>query len=405
MDNTPILQATKKSSTVSSLTISEENSNSENSTDNSSNLNSSNSSKHDSIVRENSIYENHEILRNLDNFNIFERNANRPTQSVILQFDPLSKTENKEPNQDAHNLEETVENYEPWLAQNTDHMKELEQLLQGDLFLNTSQAGTYDNWSVSNDSEEPDDYMNPPTPPTRYDSLPDDIPSTPKESKTSWFTNDEVKPSSNGGSSNKQLNNPTESKKVNWLKQVNVVLKKAPDIVRGSKSKESLLQRPALVPKYVAHQKGMLYKVTNRPVEDFFGEFSARWCVLNGMSFTCYSDNTCDVSKECFQMQNILSLQILTDHKFKYKYENEELHCFEINTSGRSRGGFVYGSRSILETKVWMQRLAESLTNRFSSQILSEYTRLGWAYVREGNQILKKKVLYIITLCIIIIYS
>lgn len=67
-----------------------------------------------------------------------------------------------------------------------------------------------------------------------------------------------------------------------------------------------------------------------------------------------------------------------------FRYENDELHCFELNTSGKSRGGHVYGSRSISERRIWMQRIAESLTYRFTAKITSDYTRIGWAYIREG---------------------
>lgn len=44
----------------------------------------------------------------------------------------------------------------------------------------------------------------------------------------------------------------------------------------------------------------------------------------------------------------------------------------------------MYGSRSISERRIWMQQIAESLTHRFSAKITSDFTRIGWAYVREG---------------------
>lgn len=68
-----------------------------------------------------------------------------------------------------------------------------------------------------------------------------------------------------------------------------------------------------------------------------------------------------------------------------YRYDNEDVHCFELNTSGKSRGGHVYGSKSQTERRVWMQKLAESLTCRFGSSITSDFQRMGWTYLREGE--------------------
>lgn len=33
-----------------------------------------------------------------------------------------------------------------------------------------------------------------------------------------------------------------------------------------------------------------------------------------------------------------------------------------------------------------MQRIAETLTHKFSAKITTDYTRFGWAYIREGKQ-------------------
>ncbi|KAJ8969771.1 hypothetical protein NQ314_001608 [Rhamnusium bicolor] len=65
------------------------------------------------------------------------------------------------------------------------------------------------------------------------------------------------------------------------------------------------------------------------------------------------------------------------------RYDNDDLHCFELNTTGKSRGGHIYGSRSMSERRIWMQLIAESLTNRFATKITTNFTRMGWAYVRE----------------------
>lgn len=101
-------------------------------------------------------------------------------------------------------------------------MQLLEELLQGDLYGNISEAYSLDemDWSVSNESET-EEFLNPPTPPLRFDSLPEDeeaartkeeeslalkLPTHVKKkeekaqspgikSRTNWFTDDALVPS------------------------------------------------------------------------------------------------------------------------------------------------------------------------------------------------------------------
>lgn len=193
-------------------------------------------------------------------------------------------------------------------------MKLLEELLQGDLYGNISDAHTLDEWSISNESES--EEICPPTPPIRVDSLPEEeteprvgLTSSPSfKSRTNWFTFDT---SSSAHTSN-------ESKKTNWLKHV---LEKAPDVMRSMKNRDTVVERASLDAKTFVQKRGMLYKVQNGPVEDLFGEYSGRWCVLERSNFICYSDNTCQNLKEHFPAQNILSIQILQDQKYNYRYK------------------------------------------------------------------------------------
>lgn len=62
------------------------------------------------------------------------------------------------------------------------------------------------------------------------------------------------------------------------------------------------------------------------------------------------------------------------------------MYCFEINAPPGVRGGHIYGSKSSSERRVWMQRIAENLTNKFSPKLTSDFTRVGWTYIREGNK-------------------
>ncbi|KAJ8981459.1 hypothetical protein NQ317_000135 [Molorchus minor] len=313
----------------------------------------SNTSVQSSIDVRNSMYENHEIT--------FQSAPARTSKSIIYQFDPLNQASRE-------NKEEAPES--------SNDIKLLEELLQGDLYGNISSAHTIDEWSISNDSEN-EEMVNPPTPPMRVDSLPEEDQDNTivTKSRTNWFTNETT-------SSSKQSH--VENKKHSWFKQVKEVLEKAPDVVRGTKNKENIIERPPIGVKSFIQKRGMLYKIQSGPVEDLFGEYSGRWCVLENSNFLGYSDNTCNNLKEHFPAQNILSIQILQDKKYNYRYDNDDLHCFELNTTGKSRGGHIYGSRNPSERRVWMQVIVESLTNRFSTKVTTNFIRMGWAYVREG---------------------
>lgn len=257
-----------------------------------------------SIIRTNSIYENHELHK-------------RATHSVLMQFDPLKDGTEVPPISMLNDL------------------KALEELLQGDLYNNITDNNTYDNWSISNESDFELEYANPPTPPTRYDSLPaqgTDIPinnnttineSHVMQNNATINKDDQIKSKSQFFVNQEFTQQPTttkveDSKAFKWLKKTQEVLRKAPDIIaRSVRNKDHYIQRPSLIPKNNLPQKGMLYKITT--VENLFGEYGARWCVLEGNNLFCYYDNSCDNIKENFNMNSILSIQIIIDQKYKYK--------------------------------------------------------------------------------------
>lgn len=241
------------------------------------------------LERTNSLYENYQPKK---------QKTPRPSESVIFQFDPLIANRTSYEN----------------ITLDDNNRKLLDELLQGELYGTISNSGTLDDISISNESDS-GEYLSPPPPPARVDSLPNEEVAPVKQpaTNTSWFA--EVP------SSSRPLSTVSEAtKKSNWLKQVNEALKKAPEVVKGMRNKDVALLRPALGPKSMVQHKGMLYKVQSGPVEDLFGEFSGRWCVLENSNLVCYSDNTCDNVKEHFPTENILSVQILLDQKYRYRY-------------------------------------------------------------------------------------
>ena len=275
------------------------------------------SASQNSTEKDDSPYENHVLnveLRDLPT-------PRKPTNTLIMQFDPMSA-----------NTKDNVETLQEGTSTNTSHLRELmqfEQTLQQELYSNMAELTTLDNWSISNESEI-EEYINPPTPPARFDSLPEESASpilnrkesaspimNRKESKSLWYTED----SSAEGEATVSNSRDSVGSVIgrNLIKQINEVFKKAPQFVKNVKTKEIFLDRPSISSRVVNNHKGMLYKVTNGPVEDLFGEFGSRWCVLEDQAFLCHQDNTCNTVKENIPLASILSVQILQDQKYKYR--------------------------------------------------------------------------------------
>ncbi|GLV33934.1 Rho GTPase activating protein at 15B [Carabus blaptoides fortunei] len=280
------------------------------------------------------------------------RTPPRPTKSTILEFDPLVQ-------KPAHANNDLVL---------------LEQLLESDLYGNiTGVDPNYDQWSITSELEG-DEYINPPTPPKRFDSLGEEVKTQPQtvedKSKTNWFTFD--KPMA-----------AVETKKSGWMKQLNDVLKKVPESARNIRGlyKDKCLDRPILNYRAIANHKGMLFKISRKSVEDLFGEYTFRWCVLANGILTFYTDNTCDCVKEHFSLESILSVQAL-EKKLK---PEPEMHCFELSISGKTgRSAHLFGCPTPMDCRSWMQKIAEALTNRFPMNVVSNYKRMGWTYLKEG---------------------
>ncbi|XP_017773317.1 PREDICTED: arf-GAP with Rho-GAP domain, ANK repeat and PH domain-containing protein 2 [Nicrophorus vespilloides] len=299
------------------------------------------------FMRNNSCYENHSIT--FDNRSVV-------TPSVLMEFDPLQN------NNDAASMTGRSD------------LNELEKSLQGELYGNIS----IDNISLFDEASDEETYINPPPPPPpiRFDSLSEESQSNNENSRTNWFIDgDHVETTKSEGRAHA------------WLNKAQNLLKKAPEIVelvKGFKNKDNVIQRPTLSPRGIIQQKGMLYKITSGPVEDLFGEFSSRWCVLQSGTFIAYSDTMSDNIKENIPMDSIISIQILQEQKHKHKCENEELHSFELNVAGKLRDKHIFGTKSFSERRVWMQKLSENLTSRFLPKVTSDFTRFGWTYMKEG---------------------
>lgn len=211
----------------------------------------------------------------------------RPSRSTILEFDPLFNASSSQ----------TV------LDTNDAHM--LNEMFQVDLYgTNTNFQPNYDELSLSGESETAEDFLNPPTPPQRSDSLLDEV-TAETTKKTTWYAEENVE---------------VKHRASSFFSKLNDVLKKVPESARNIRAglqKDKFLDRPSLNSRTMYQHKGILFRVSSKSVEDLFGEFHFRWLVLSGGTMTFYADNACENAKEFISLDTIISVQFASNKKYK----------------------------------------------------------------------------------------
>ncbi|XP_044731613.1 uncharacterized protein LOC123294596 [Chrysoperla carnea] len=340
-----------------------------------------------SISVQNTLYENH-ILQpqpvKRDQEKPTTPQSSKITDSMIFEFDPLN-------------------NLPPLSDDSSNDLSFLESILQGDTYGTTTYTSNENHdWSLSDDESESGDVLNPPTPPKRFDSLPSEMDQVPS---TKWFI-----PTPDSNSTTKETLNVSPEKieksteKTNWMKQrlSGVIQKLVPDnsrnITRRSfrgkdDVKLKMTDKPSASGQTIVTHQGFMIKFgRSGGVEDLFGDVNPRWCYLGNGKLTCYNDNTLKVIKETINVEHILSVQLISQNRIinlpnrgPSGNEEEEFHCFEITTSLKGpRSRNVLGARNLSDRRIWMQKLMESQTAVFPISLVSDFSRAGWVYLREG---------------------
>ncbi|KAK9500341.1 hypothetical protein O3M35_001622 [Rhynocoris fuscipes] len=229
-----------------------------------------------------------------------------------------------------------------------------------------------------------------PDPPKRVDSLPEtsDAPVIPNDieyflyhrntGNSCFFVNDEASKESN---SSKQ-----EGKKISnlvrWtsmkraIKMVTDGTPWTPNAVRKLKSGkgEDASSRPTPAK---PHNGYILKSPSNG---DKPKDFIQRWCQLGEGKLLLSTDKN-TVGKELLPLENILSVQNIVEAKTGD--DGSPIYCWELSVTGRTKP-YLFGSLSSADSKMWMRKLLENLTNVFPSKLSSEYTRAGQCFVKEG---------------------
>ncbi|XP_067012287.2 arf-GAP with Rho-GAP domain, ANK repeat and PH domain-containing protein 1 [Anabrus simplex] len=139
--------------------------------------------------------------------------------------------------------------------------------------------------------------------------------------------------------------------------------------------RDVIVERPIISDQTLLSRSGIVYKMAIN--KERTQDHVRRWCVLAEGKITFYADQTGAVIRETISLSSILSVHVVLDQKL-----SADGDCFEINTACKSR--YVYGTAGTSERRVWMQKILESMTNAFPLRIVSEYTRAGWCFLKEG---------------------
>lgn len=147
-------------------------------------------------------------------------------------------------------------------------------------------------------------------------------------------------------------------------------------------------------------------------------DFIQRWCQLGEGKLLLSTDKN-TVGKEMLPLENILSVQNVLDTRQRYMVfplffffafksffffnevcimlvfkiskfsqlnilfseDGSPVYCWELSVTGRNKS-YLFGSLSSADSKMWMRKLLENLTNVFPSKLSAEYTRAGQCFVK-----------------------
>ncbi|PSN41421.1 hypothetical protein C0J52_16872 [Blattella germanica] len=311
------------------------------------------------------------------------------TKSVILEFDPLFGNSD-EPDEVQDFLNEFIlqnDNSSPYGKINKRSLAKNDILVEHEIYENTTA-----------------EILPLPVPPTRFDSLTlnsksEDIAASESESVQEPAQNLDLTSNSNNTSVSEPTPNidSTNSNNTERNRKSNLVrwssMKKAiqsmtdrrvgkdqigaqNSVFYGDKSENSsLVRRPKWNIQSVVNHSGALYRC------DRLRNFVQRHCVLAEGKLTCFTDKSGSCVGDSIPLEKVLSIQRLPERKVGAN--GEDLFLFEINLSWKG-SFYLFGVPGSSERRVWMQKILESLTSKFPARTLTDYTRAGWSYIKEG---------------------
>ncbi|KPJ00581.1 Arf-GAP with Rho-GAP domain, ANK repeat and PH domain-containing protein 2 [Papilio xuthus] len=142
------------------------------------------------------------------------------------------------------------------------------------------------------------------------------------------------------------------------------------------------LQRPP-INNYGPHFNGIMTWIAD---DNLVSISKLLYCALAEQKLFCYTDSAMQALKEVYKLNNVTSLQMVLPVEC-----SNCLYCFELGISNLESGiknslrvKITFGCPTSAERLTWAQKIAANLTSAFSSINYSEFTRLGWCYLKVG---------------------
>ena len=167
---------------------------------------------------------------------------------------------------------------------------------------------------------------------------------------------------------------------ISFVKSGSKLLSRSRDHGGGVPSvKSTNLERPKVnSPYHPATHRGVVYR-TGFGIERA-KDLVQRAAVLSGKKLQFYTDKGMSTLKEEINLDTVYSIHLLQDVKV---VDGETVHCIAISTEERP-SVHVFYAKGVTERRVWAQRILEAVTPVFPKKYITELTRAGWAYLKEG---------------------
>ncbi|XP_026806441.1 arf-GAP with Rho-GAP domain, ANK repeat and PH domain-containing protein 2 [Rhopalosiphum maidis] len=175
---------------------------------------------------------------------------------------------------------------------------------------------------------------------------------------------------------------PRKNSLTSWL-SMKRTLKKVADGSTGSVRKMKSILKPE---EKIEKEDNLEVEISNIfhsgilfvSIDEKNKDFEKKWCQIVGGQFK-YSTNK-NQTGNSISLSSLLSIQTINEPK---QSEGEDIFCFKIKFLLRPQS-ILFGALCTTERLVWMQKFLGSVTGLFPLKISSEFSRAGYATLKEG---------------------
>ncbi|XP_011172382.2 uncharacterized protein LOC105204845 [Solenopsis invicta] len=166
---------------------------------------------------------------------------------------------------------------------------------------------------------------------------------------------------------------------ISFVKSGSKLLSRNREHIGESGSRSLQMERPKVnVPHNPVTHRGIVYR-PGMGIERA-KDLVLRAAVLLDRKLSFYADKSTSTLKEVVELETVHSIHLLQDVK---TMDGETVHCIAISGAGRPSVHIFY-AKGVAERRIWAQRILEATTPIFPTKYTAEFTRAGWAYLKES---------------------